>query len=692
MSHRALRAAVSSAFQLILALGVGHASAEPSADADPEAPVEVRVQGEPASPRRAASEVVRGRPVLAAAPHRTASDLLSVCPGVFLTQHSGEGKAHQIFYRGFDAQHGQDLEIWAGGAPVNDVSNIHGQGYADLHFLMPEVVKSIRCSPGSYDPRQGDFAVAGSLELKLGLDQPGATAKASVGSFGTRRYFLGYSPPQGSDETFAAAELYETDGFGPSRAARRASAVAQGTFALGADLSLRLMGSVNASRFDSAGVLRLDDIESGAVSRFDTYDPRQGGDGSRSQLVAELRDTSARQSFIVTPYVVRHSIRLRQNFTGFFTDPANGDSVQQLNDATTFGFRAAVRHGLGWFSPRDQLELGFFGRADYVRQSQLRLAAVDDAVTREEVRARVRAADVGAYWDATLEPLPQLSLRGGLRFDGLAYGAEDRAGKAAGQARGSQGAHVGAKGTVEYRPWAWLSALASYGDGFRSPQARSLGEGEKTPFTTVRSYEVGLRVKDGFGTTGSVALFRTTLDEDLAFDAGTARIERVPGTRRTGVAAELTALPAPWFVSSVSFTYTRAEFRESGQGYASGDLLPFVPAYVLRSDSSASRALGQVGGHTVEGRLGWSLTYLGRRPLPFSQRGHDVMLVDASAGLAFSRLELVLEAFNVLDAAWYDGEFSYASRFDARSVSLVDQRHVSVGAPRSLLLSLQVSI
>ncbi|MCP6756914.1 hypothetical protein NL533_35330, partial [Klebsiella pneumoniae] len=79
----------------------------------------------------------------------------------------------------FDAVHGQDLEIWAGGAPVNDVSNIHGQGYADLHFLPPEVVKRVVAQPGTYDVRQGDFAVAGTVRLDLGYDEPGITAGAT---------------------------------------------------------------------------------------------------------------------------------------------------------------------------------------------------------------------------------------------------------------------------------------------------------------------------------------------------------------------------------------------------------------------------------------------------------------------------------------------------------------------------------
>src|SRR5262249_25463672 len=108
------------------------AVAPPPAARTPEATTAVDVRGErPLT--RTASETVVERPVLQAAPHRTAGDLVLTVPGLYITQHSGEGKAYQIFYRGFDAVHGQDLEIWAGGAPVNDVSNIHGQGYADLH-------------------------------------------------------------------------------------------------------------------------------------------------------------------------------------------------------------------------------------------------------------------------------------------------------------------------------------------------------------------------------------------------------------------------------------------------------------------------------------------------------------------------------------------------------------------------------
>lgn len=55
-------------------------------------------------------------------------------PGLFIGQHAGGGKAEQIFLRGFDLDHGTDINLSVDGMPVNMVSHAHGQGYADLHF------------------------------------------------------------------------------------------------------------------------------------------------------------------------------------------------------------------------------------------------------------------------------------------------------------------------------------------------------------------------------------------------------------------------------------------------------------------------------------------------------------------------------------------------------------------------------
>jgi len=675
--------------------GAGRAEAAPP-EAAPAPPITITVNG--VAPPRSASEVTLDKRVLQAAPHKNASEMLLVVPGVWISQHSGEGKAHQIFFRGFDAVHGQDIELWAAGAPVNDVSNIHGQGYADLHFLIPEVIKQVRALPGNYDPRQADFAVAGSMHFELGYDEPGVTAQASLGSFGTRRYLLAYHPKGTSDGNFGAFEFGSTDGFGPSRAARHGSAIVQAEHQF-ESFSARLMLSTYAGRFDSAGVLRLDDIERGAVDRFATYDPKQNGYSSRTQVVAEVgnaRNTAEGKPLDMwqaSTFLVLRDFQLRSNFTGTLTS-REGDSIQQLNGATTVGGRAAYRRTLPLLSDHDTLEAGVYLRADDIEQSQHRLSLVDDRITDDKTRvgvqAKVGAVDAAGYLDAALHPIRRVTLRGGLRMDSLAYRAEDSS-AAGGQARASQGGQLSKRGTLEVRLARGLSALASYGEGFRSPQARSLSEGETTPFTRVVSFEGGLRYQETQRFQAAVAAFRTTLSDDLVFDQSTARNERVPGTHRTGVTANLKAQPNDWFVSNTSFTYSHAVFAASDLTYRAGELLPYVPQIVVRTDVALTPQLGHLAGYPVQSHFGVGLTYLGRRPLPYSEMGHDVFLTDASASVRLGPVRSELSVFNLLGADWYDGEFVYASRFGG-AASLVPARHVSVGAPRTLLWSMTLFI
>ncbi|MGK3986767.1 TonB-dependent receptor [Sorangium sp. So ce136] len=660
------------------------------AAADVGAALTVVVQGAPAP--RSASETVRERAEVRAAPHRTASDVLQLVPGLFASQHSGEGKAHQIFFRGFDAVHGQDLELWVAGAPVNEVSNVHGQGYADLHFVMPEVIRELRAQPGSYDPRQGDFAVAGTVRFELGYDEPGITVAAGAGSDGARRLFLAYHPEHADEATFAAFEAYATDGFGPARAASRTSLVAQGVYPLAAGVSARVMASAFAARFASAGVLRLDDLEAGKVDRLASYDPDQGGDSSRAQLVVDLRAARAPgEGLSLAPFVVLRALRLRSNFTGYLEDPTSGDATQQLNEAVTVGATASYRLRFPLLSERDTFEAGVVARSDWIEQSQRRLAAVDDRPTATLVDGRVRATDIAGYLDASIRPARRIEVRGGLRADGLAYQVLDGAGEGA-AARGAQGVHVGGKGTVDAALLPGLHALASVGQGFRSPQARSLGDGERAPFTRVLSAEAGLRYADE-RVRASAALFHTRLSDDLVFDEATGRNEPVPATARTGVALDAVAHPAPWLVSSVGLTYTRAAFTASGGRYAAGDLLPFVPQVVARADLAVTPRLGALFGRRLEARAGAGVTLLHRRPLPYGEVGHDALLTDVTAHLRYHRVELGLDVYNLLDAAWFDGEFVYPSSFTRGAApDLLPARHVTVGAPRSVFASLSLYI
>src|SRR5690606_2811948 len=99
-------------------------------------------------------------------PVKSSQEILRRVPGLIIGQHAGGGKAEQIFLRGFDIDHGTDISLSVDGLPVNMVSHAHGQGYSDLHFLIPETIEKIEFGEGPYEARQEHLASAGFVEIK----------------------------------------------------------------------------------------------------------------------------------------------------------------------------------------------------------------------------------------------------------------------------------------------------------------------------------------------------------------------------------------------------------------------------------------------------------------------------------------------------------------------------------------------
>ena len=119
------------------------------------------------------------------------ADILRTVPGLQIAQHEGGGKANEYMLRGFYADHGTDIAFNADGLPLNLVSHGHGQGYTDLHMLIPETVQDINVRKGPYDPQQGDLATAGSVDLKFFDKLPESFLDVTGGSFNTGRVAAG---------------------------------------------------------------------------------------------------------------------------------------------------------------------------------------------------------------------------------------------------------------------------------------------------------------------------------------------------------------------------------------------------------------------------------------------------------------------------------------------------------------------
>ena len=134
------------------------------------------------------AEQLEGRPL------RRPGEVLETVPGMVISQHSGEGKANQYYLRGFNLDHGTDFSTTVAGVPVNTPTGAHAHGYADISFLIPELVSGVQYKKGPYFADEGDFSAAGAANINYvnQLDRPAVSL--SAGNDGWRRLFTAASP------------------------------------------------------------------------------------------------------------------------------------------------------------------------------------------------------------------------------------------------------------------------------------------------------------------------------------------------------------------------------------------------------------------------------------------------------------------------------------------------------------------
>jgi len=673
------------------------------------------VEAEPLRRReRGAADFTIDRQILDAAPVFSANDLLKRVPGLYASQPEGGAVGERFFLRGFDSEHGQDIEVKVADMPLNQPSHIHGQGYVYQGFIIPEVVRGLRVIEGVYDPAQGDFAIAGTIDYELGVERRGIYAKSDIGSFRTFRQIAIFAPEESDADTFGAFQLRRTDGFGQNRSGIDGSAMFQYGFGRN-KWRFRAHGVFAGARYDLAGVLRLDDIEAGTVAWLDVYpfDTARGQNGSTMSAIAgfsgEHRGQN-RQNSSFSLWIQLHDLRLKENFSGFIetddTGAMPGDLIEQLDRRFVIGGNA--RHRTRLFSlaawAEGTIELGISSRVDLIDQELNLLEAPQNRVYEERIDAEITQADVGMWLDLDWDFTKYFNITGGVRADVLFFDVTDFEESVSPDdvvpyRRTAAGVAIGPRVAATVKPIEELDVVFSYGRGFRSPQARAIVEDEGVPFTRVDSVDVGLRSRVGNRNELLLALtgFLAKLSDDLIFEAHEARFESIGPTTRIGAVFYTQARPLPWLFGAFSLTYVRATLDETPppdpdeppSGLEAGDPIPLVPPWLLRLDVGAEDDLVDLGRHPLRGRIGVGYTFVGQRPLRFGQEAARVNLLELNAGLSWWFLELGFQAFNLANVEYAAQEFAFESNWNP-SAPPADQpvRHIAAGAPRTFLFNI----
>jgi hypothetical protein len=614
-------------------------------------------------------------------------EILEAVPGMILTQHSGDGKANQMFLRGFNLDHGTDFQTRIESMPLNLVTHAHGQGYSDLNLLIPELVDHVSYSLGPYYAELGDFGSAGGATLNLVRSLPRAFASAEGGAWGYRRLVAAGSETRGAHTWLAGGEVKDYDGpWQIAQGLSKRSGLARYSWQ-GAGQSLSVLGMSYANHWNASDQIPERAVLAGAIDRFGQVDPSLGGETARHSLSVNFERQRGLVRTTVDAYAVRYDFTLFSNFTYFLDHPTSGDQIRQRDGRRIVGVELQQQRLFMLASRAQQWRYGLQSRYD---DAAVSLGHSTSRVLTDVVRADVvRQGSTGAW--TSLESQWSTRVRSvlGVRSDGYAF-----------DVRSDRPDNSGNRHAVLVSPKASLALRASDavelyvggGLGFHSNDARGTTihvdpvSGERVspvdPLVRSTGGEIGLRLSGPRDLRTTVSLWTLRLNSELLFvgDAGTTEPQGRSG--RTGVSIANYWRPLTSLAVDADVSFTNARYLDATAGETR------VPGALENVIAAGLQWTPVRGGPTAVVRL----RHLGAYPLIESNavRATPTTLVNASVGIPVRGVRLTASLLNALGCRGRDIQYYYASRLAGEPAAGVEDVHFHPVEPRQIRLGISL--
>jgi len=654
---------------------------------EPEEPAleEVKVLGrrlDLSGEARTASEGVVGQEDLALRPMLRPGDVLESIPGLIMTQHSGSGKGNQMFLRGFNLDHGTDFSTRVDGMPVNLPTHGHGQGYTDVNFLIPELIRTIEYVKGPYHSELGDFSSAGGAHIRTFQQLPKGRLTLGAGENGFGRILAAGSSDVANGSLLGAIEgqVYDGPWTDIDEDVRKINALLRWSRE-----SDSLDYGVTATFFDatwnSADQIPSRAVEQGLIDPYGSLDPTLGGETRRVSLSATLGHQGTRYRDEFNAWIIAYELDLWSNFTYLLDDPVNGDQFQQTDSRKIYGGdwtrywmtelgEGHLHHSLGIQFRNDDIDpVGLFKTR---QRDPIRATRLD----------QVQETSLGAFYELQWRFADRWRTVFGIRADQYWFDVESDT--PANSGSNSDGI-ISPKGSLIYTVSDRTEAYASAGFGFHSNDARgttitidpitSEPVESVDPLVRSRGAEIGLRFHDFDGWHSSLALWMLKLDSELLFvgDAGITEPSRP--SRRWGVEFNNTwTITDVWRIEA-DLAWTEARFTD---GSPEGDRIPGAIETVLSGAISADWPSGWFG--SVR------LRYFGEAPLieDNSVTSEGSTMVNLLLGWSTPAWRLQMEVLNLLDSDDHDIDYYYASRLPGEPLGGIDDIHFHIFEPRQI--------
>ncbi len=618
-------------------------------------------------------------------PINNSQEVLRMVPGLFIGQHAGGGKAEQIFLRGFDLDHGTDINISVDGMPVNMVSHAHGQGYADLHFVIPELIDKVNFNKGPYYADKGNFTTAGFVEFRTKDYLENNFIKLEGGQFGTFRGITGINllKPKGdrrNQSLYFAGEGSFTKGYFESpQNFSRFNGMLKYHGNLNSNNTLTAILTGFTSKWNASGQIPDRAVESGLVGFYGAIDNTEGGKTSRHNANVELQTKLSNGGILRNQiYYSRYKFELYSNFTFYKEDPVNGDQIRQKESRNIVGYNGSYQKEFYIGKIKTETKTGVQVRYDAV--DNIELTRTKDRIinTAALMLGDVTELNAGTYYSQRFSFSKKLDITGALRADYFSNRYND---KLASNILTANSTIISPKLNFNYRVNDKIQLYLYNGRGFHSNDTRvAVQENGKKVLPPAYGTDLGAVFKIGQKLILQSALWYLWLDQEFVYVGDEGVVEAGGQTQRIGFdfSARYEVAKNLFADVDVSLANPRALGVDKADSY-----LPLAPGFT------------SVGGLTYRKEQGWngSLRYRFMDNRPANEDNSVIakgyFIVDAAINYTKKKWEAGLSIQNLLNTKWKETQFYTESQLKTETAP-VSEIHFTPGTPFFARLSFTV--
>lgn len=618
-------------------------------------------------------------------PLNNSQEVLRMVPGLFIGQHAGGGKAEQIFLRGFDLDHGTDINISVDGMPVNMVSHAHGQGYADLHFVIPELIDKVNFNKGPYYADKGNFTTAGFVEFKTKDYLENSFVKIEGGQFSTFRAITGINllKPGGdrrNQSLYFAGEGSFTKGYFESpQNFSRFNGMLKYHGSLDNKNTLTAMLTGFTSKWNASGQIPDRAVKSGLVGFYGAIDNTEGGKTSRHNLNMELQTKLGNGAVLSNQiYYSRYRFELYSNFTFFKVDPVNGDQIRQKESRNILGYNGSYQKELYIGKIKTESKTGIQVRYDEPDNIELTRTKDRTINTAALMLGNVNELNAAGYYSQRFSFTSKIDVTAALRLDYFYNRYND---KLAREVLSSHSAIISPKLNVNYHVNDKIQLYLYNGRGFHSNDTRVVvQENGKKVLPPAYGTDLGGVFKIGKKLVIQSALWYLWLDQEFVYVGDEGVVEAGGKTRRIGFDFSVRYEAAKNLYADMDISL--ANPRAIGDT-RDGIYLPLAPRFT------------SVGGLSYRKEQGWngSLRYRFMDKRPANEDNSVVakgyFIVDAAINYTKKKWEAGFSVQNLLNSKWKETQFDTESQLKTESTA-VSEIHFTPGTPFFARLSFTV--